>query len=165
MSGMKIPSPVCCPHADPSSSRRLILYFPVSALVTLFANILQNPQEPRARADLRLMNRVVSFLSMLSTEEENGGVRRMLGVCSEFERIANVVLDKAETESSSKRKRKSFQDEPKGSQQATPSIYSPQSQPKTTPGSSSLFTPTPSVEMDNLVSHLSLVHHPYKIDL
>jgi Fungal specific transcription factor domain len=83
----------------------LILYFPVSALVTLFANILQNPQDPRARADLKLMNLVVNFLSILATDEENGSVKRMFGVCTEFERIAKVVLDKAEKEGS-KRKRK-----------------------------------------------------------
>jgi len=46
-------------------SNRLILYFPVSALVTLFANILQNPQDARARSDLKLMSSVVSFLTML----------------------------------------------------------------------------------------------------
>ncbi|TVY62346.1 Fusaridione A cluster transcription factor fsdR [Lachnellula suecica] len=78
-----------------SSAALLILYFPVSALVTLFGNILQNPQDPRARSD---------------AEEENGGVKRMLGVCSEFERIAKVVLDKAEKDSSSRRKRKSHED-------------------------------------------------------
>ena len=89
---------------------RLILYFPVSALVTLFGNILQNPQDPRARADVRLMNLVVSFLSMLGADEGNGGVKRMLGVCSEFERIASVVLDKAEKDSSSRKKRKSHED-------------------------------------------------------
>ncbi|KAH8821742.1 fungal-specific transcription factor domain-containing protein [Xylogone sp. PMI_703] len=88
----------------------LILYFPVSALVTLFGNILQNPQDPRARSDVRLMNLVVNFLSMLGQEEENGGVKRMLSVCSEFERIAKVVLDKAEKETSSRRKRKSNDD-------------------------------------------------------
>lgn len=85
---------------------RLILYFPVSALVTLFANILQNPQDPRARSDVHLMNQVVNFLSLLAVTEEQGGVKRMLGVCSEFERIAKVVLDKAEKESHSRRKRK-----------------------------------------------------------
>lgn len=85
---------------------RLILYFPVSALVTLFANILQNPQDPRARADVKLMNLVVNFLTMLASDEENGSVKRMLGVCSEFERIAKVVLDKADRETNSKRKRK-----------------------------------------------------------
>lgn len=90
---------------------RLILYFPVSALVTLFGNILQNPQDPRARSDVRLMNLVVTFLGTLGTEGENGGVKRMLGVCSEFERIAKVVLDKAEKESSSRRKRKNITDD------------------------------------------------------
>lgn len=93
---------------------RLILYFPVSALVTLFGNILQNPGDPRARSDVRLMNLVVNFLSMLATEEENGGVKRMLGVCSEFERIAKVVLDKAEKDSAGKRKRKNVDEQAKG---------------------------------------------------
>ncbi|KAL8907611.1 MAG: hypothetical protein Q9171_005782 [Xanthocarpia ochracea] len=88
----------------------LILYFPVSALVTLFANILQNPQDPRARSDVRLMNQVVNFLSLLAVTEEQGGVKRMLGVCVEFERIAKVVLDKAEKESHSRRKRKSHKE-------------------------------------------------------
>ncbi|KAL9053645.1 MAG: hypothetical protein Q9206_003857 [Seirophora lacunosa] len=85
----------------------LILYFPVSALVTLFANILQNPQDPRARSDVRLMNQVVNFLSLLAVTEEQGGIKRMLGLCIEFERIAKLVLDKAEKEPHSRRKRKS----------------------------------------------------------
>jgi hypothetical protein len=78
----------------------------VSALVTLFANILQNPTDSRARTDLKLMNHVVTFLSSLCTNEQNGGVKRMLNVCSEFERIAKVVLDKADKEAHSRRKRK-----------------------------------------------------------
>ena len=86
---------------------RLILYFPISALVTLFANILQNPLDARARSDIKLMNLVVNFLSMLSTDESNGSVKRMLSVCAEFERIAKLVLDRAEKESQAKRKRKS----------------------------------------------------------
>ncbi|KAI0119914.1 N-terminal binuclear Zn cluster-containing protein [Nemania sp. FL0031] len=84
----------------------MALYFPVSALVTLFGNILQNPNDPRARSDTRLMNLVVTFLSTLGQEAETGGVHRMLGVCSEFERIAKVVIDKAEKEASSRKKRK-----------------------------------------------------------
>ena len=59
------------------------------------------------------MNLVVGFLSMLNSDEENGGVRRMLGVCSEFERIAKVVLDKAEKETFSRRKRKGPEDKTK----------------------------------------------------
>lgn len=84
----------------------MILYFPVTALVTLFGNILQNPLDARAKSDTRLMNLVVTFLSTLGEEAETGGIRRMLAVCNEFEHIARVVIDKAEKENSSKRKRK-----------------------------------------------------------
>lgn len=90
--------------------------------MTLFANILQNPQDPRARADVKLMNLVVNFLSMLASDEENGSVKRMLGVCSEFERIAKVVLDKADRESSSKRKRKVVPEEEMQNVQALQAI-------------------------------------------
>jgi len=123
---------------------RLILYFPVSALVTLFANILQNPQDARARQDIKLMNQVVNFLAMLTSDEETGGVRRMLGVCSEFERIAKVVVDKADKESHSRRKRKNNEgkEEPKPRQ---PSIQ-PQAAALSTPGTAStpasVFTPS-----------------------
>ena len=99
----------------------LILYFPVSALVTLFANILQNPQDPRARADIKLMNLVCNFLAMLTTDEENGSVKRMLAVCVEFERIAKVVLDKAEKEGT-KRKRKTMSEDTTKPAQHTPQV-------------------------------------------
>lgn len=56
------------------------------------------------------MNQVVNFLSLLAVTEEQGGIKRMLGLCIEFERIAKVVLDKAEKESHSRRKRKSNKD-------------------------------------------------------
>ena len=124
---------------------RLILYFPVSALVTLFGNILQNPQDPRARSDVRLMNLVVSFLSMLVTEEENGGVKRMLGVCSEFERIAKAVLDKADKDSSSRRKRKNNEEQAgktKGpSATPGPPPHTPMQANAQTPSMASVFSP------------------------
>ncbi|KAG5978009.1 hypothetical protein E4U55_006420 [Claviceps digitariae] len=86
----------------------LILYFPVSALMTLFSNILQNPLDPRAKSDTRLMDLVVTFLSMLGQEAEQGGVHRMLAICSEFCRISKVVIERAEKEQSSRRKRKTI---------------------------------------------------------
>ncbi|KAI1099003.1 N-terminal binuclear Zn cluster-containing protein [Jackrogersella minutella] len=120
----------------------LILYFPVSALVTLFGNILQNPLDPRAKSDTKLMNLVVTFLSTLGAEAETGGVHRMLGVCSEFERIAKIVIDKAERDTS-KRKRKSHETHrPSVGNTASPSA---QSQTYYTPRpTSSAATPTPS---------------------
>ncbi len=110
---------------------RLILYYPVSALVTLFANILQNPQDTRCRSDLKLMSLVVEFLSMLCSDEENGSVRRMLNVCSEFERIAKVVFDKADKESSSRRKRKQQEDRTQmlGAEQLVSTPHTPQRSP------------------------------------
>lgn len=97
-------------HIELTSSR-LILYYPVSALVTLFANILQNPQDVRARSDLKLMDSVVVFLSMLCGDESNGFVRRMLSICAEFERIAKVALDKVEREMKGRGKRKAAERE------------------------------------------------------
>lgn len=91
------------------------MYYPVSSLVTLFANILQNPQDPNARSDLLQMQIVVEFLrSVLDLDDIEGAlkyedcsVNRMLVVCGEFQRIAKLVLDKAENETLGKRKRKS----------------------------------------------------------
>lgn len=54
------------------------------------------------------MSSVVSFLTMLEADvhEQNGNVRRMLSVCSEFERIASVVLERSEREMKGRGKRK-----------------------------------------------------------
>ncbi|KAK5083151.1 hypothetical protein LTR05_007034 [Lithohypha guttulata] len=88
----------------------LVIYFPVSALVTIFANILQNPQDARARTDVKLMDLVVNFLSNVTAEEGTGSFKRMWAVCSEFTRIARLCLDKAEKEGM-KRKRKMLPEE------------------------------------------------------
>ncbi|PKY06546.1 fungal-specific transcription factor domain protein [Aspergillus campestris IBT 28561] len=123
----------------------LILYYPVSALVTLFANILQNPNDARARSDVKLMNVVVNFLSTLVSDESNGSIKRMLGLCGEFERIAQVVLDKAERESHTKKKRKAPPDEPKNAQRHSPeesSAPSPSAKrPANAPPTTAPFTP------------------------
>ncbi|KAK4982096.1 hypothetical protein LTR66_009480 [Elasticomyces elasticus] len=122
----------------------LILYYPVSALVTLFANILQNPQDTRARSDLKLMNSVITFLSMLCAEESNGSVRRMLSVCAEFERIAKVALDKAEREIKGRGKRKHIQMQT-DRENATQSEKSLEQQQIETQASYRLPVPTPNL--------------------
>jgi hypothetical protein len=93
---------------------RLLVYYPVSALVTLFANILQNPQDARARSDLKLMNSMTEFLQMLCNEDGNVHCRRMASICKEFERIARVVLDKAERDIKGRGKRKNRDSESAG---------------------------------------------------
>ena len=87
---------------------------------------------------------------MLSVEEENNGVRRMLGVCSEFERIANVILERAEREVSSRRKRKGMDDGAKNSHKAGASHART---PHGTEASATqqLVTPRRSVDIANVV--------------
>lgn len=96
------------------------------------------------------MNVVVNFLSTLVSDESNGSIKRMLGLCGEFERIAKVVLDKAERESHSKKKRKTAPDDtapsqpnqPQAQNSAQPSSFrKPAGPPPTTaPLSSPLFS-------------------------
>jgi hypothetical protein len=123
-------------------SLRLILYYPVSALVTLFANILQNPTDSRARTDLKLMNHVVTFLSGLCSNDQNSSVKRMLNVCSEFERIAKVVLDKCEKEAHSRRKRKQQDNKEEGT--ASDSTKTPRPAGTSPGGKLDSKTPQPS---------------------
>ncbi|KAJ5340505.1 transcriptional regulator family: Fungal Specific TF [Penicillium brevicompactum] len=121
----------------------LILYYPVSALVTLFANILQNPNDARARSDVKLMSVVVNFLSTLVSDESNGSIKRMLGLCGEFERIAKVVLDKSEKESHSRKKRKNApEDEAEQGEEESHSRTSPSAKRTQPPSTSAAFSPS-----------------------
>lgn len=131
----------------PDHSYRLIIYYPVSALVTLFANILQNPNDARARSDVKLMSVVVNFLSTLVSDESNGSITRMLGLCGEFERIAKVVLDKAEKESHSRKKRKTAPENAATEQPPPPypsTDLNTHAPPTSGPFSPSMFTTEPS---------------------
>ena len=139
----------------------MVLYFPVSALVTLFGNILQNPLDPRARSDTKLMSVVVNFLSMLGVEAETGGVHRMLGVCSEFERIARVVIEKTEKDHANRRKRKNHNDaasnKPTTATGDSPS-FNPNpaaAAPTPRPATAGSATPQPSQAMNQNNNHLS----------
>jgi hypothetical protein len=92
-----------------ANSLRLIIYYPVSALVTLFANLLQNPQDARARADIGLMSTVEQFLRIMAKEDTQGNLLRMVVVVSEFIRIAGIVLERADKESHGRRRKKPAQ--------------------------------------------------------
>lgn len=137
------------PKGDPSCVW-LVIYFPVTALVTLFANVLQNPQDPRSRSDVKLMNLVVKFLSMLDNDQGNGSVKRMLSVCEEFERIAKIVLDKADRENASRRKRKMGDSEQDAEIEATANeILTPAYRAATSPAqTANAPTPTPASAPD-----------------
>jgi hypothetical protein len=140
------------------------VYYPVSALVTLFANILQNPQDARARSDLKLMNSMTEFLQMLCNEDGNVHCRRMASICKEFERIARVVLDKAERDIKGRGKRKNRDSESAGPpvQPSQPEIRStsqPAQAQRTSKAPASTFsngpisTASPSMPMNGPIQH------------
>ena len=89
------------------------------------------------------MKLVVNFLSMLSNDAGNGSVKRMLSVCAEFERIATIVLDKADREHASRRKRKQGDSEQDAEIEATANeILTPYNRnPQSPPQASSAETP------------------------
>jgi hypothetical protein len=75
--------------------------------MSLFGHILQNPLDPRAHADIRLMEVVLDFLGILDEKETTGSIVRMFAVTREFKRIAKAVVEKAERgEGGRKRKRR-----------------------------------------------------------
>jgi hypothetical protein len=67
----------------------------VSAFITLFTSILQTPTDSRARSDLRLMRSLVDVLAKLQHEDSHE-LKRIFRVCSEFERAARDVVERAE---------------------------------------------------------------------
>ncbi|KAI9680953.1 MAG: hypothetical protein M1829_001033 [Trizodia sp. TS-e1964] len=87
----------------------LVLYFPVTSLVTLFAHILQEPKEATTPSDLALMQEVLKLLEILAADSDNGGVVTTLQFCQEFERIAKLVIKhkgpKPRSQGNQKRKR------------------------------------------------------------
>jgi hypothetical protein len=76
----------------------VILYYPVSALVVLFANILREPRSAFARSDLALISSMVNFIARLECDDssEVSYVRRMHSVCAGYERTARALLDRVE---------------------------------------------------------------------
>lgn len=100
------------------------------------------------------MNLVVNFLSMLGEEAETGGVHRMLGVCSEFERIARKVIERTEKEQSSRRKRKGPAAAAAAARSlpvtmATPATQSHTARPMATPTAHDQLSPQSRADMED----------------
>lgn len=76
----------------------LLLYYPVSALVTLFAHIWRDPRASSAWKDLDLISSTVNFIARLEYNAvgETNYIRRMHSVCAGYERAARALLDRAE---------------------------------------------------------------------
>ncbi|RVD80599.1 uncharacterized protein DFL_008493 [Arthrobotrys flagrans] len=85
----------------------LVFYYPVTALITLFANILQNPQDANAKTDLKLMRAVIDFLNKIDEEERaRCGFEKLIYITEEFVRLAGAAIERAEKQALMRRKRK-----------------------------------------------------------
>ncbi|KAK9366632.1 fungal-specific transcription factor domain-containing protein [Lipomyces kononenkoae] len=77
----------------------IVVYYTLASLVTLFANCLQNPQQPSSRSDLALMSSAIKFVKRVFEGsrflDEN---RRAMVFVEEIVRVATVVVEKSEQE-------------------------------------------------------------------
>ncbi|KAK6509596.1 hypothetical protein TWF481_004332 [Arthrobotrys musiformis] len=85
----------------------LVFYYPITALITLFANILQNPQDQNAKTDLKLMGIVIDFMNKIDEEERaRCGFEKLIYITEEFVRLAGAAIERAEKQALMRRKRK-----------------------------------------------------------
>ncbi|KAK9387692.1 fungal-specific transcription factor domain-containing protein [Lipomyces mesembrius] len=123
----------------------LVVYYTLSSLVTLFANCLQNPQQPSSRSDLALMSTVVKFVSLASEASHfSGKGKRAMGLIEELVRIATVVVEKSEKEHV-KKKRPAPDSTPLASTTATATAASTVSTTTTNSAVTAGFTKPPVV--------------------
>lgn len=71
----------------------MILHHPLSGFLTLFANILQDPQGPTAATDLQLMRIVTIFISPVVTEESPFTLVAAIRLLRQLEMVATQLLE------------------------------------------------------------------------
>ena len=71
------------------------------SFLALCVNIYQNPEDPKAKLDLKLMKIVISFLSLLKNDETGKPAHHVLGICAEFERLAQRAVENAQEKQAS----------------------------------------------------------------
>jgi hypothetical protein len=84
---------------------RMALYWPLSGFLTLFANLLQNPQDSYIPSDLKLMKSAISFLQPKtgrSTPFSAGGV---IQIFTELGNVAEKFLAKVNAQGTKRIKR------------------------------------------------------------
>jgi hypothetical protein len=64
--------------------------------LALCVNIYQNPENPKATLDLKLMKIVTNFLSLLSSDEKDPTAHHIIKICGEFERLARRAVTNAQ---------------------------------------------------------------------
>lgn len=90
---------------------RMVLYYPLSASLVLFTNILSNPQDKRAASDIDLMNLMTSFISYFVQPGTSFAATPTLSLFKELYSIAARHVARSPPQSSQKMKRGSKSDD------------------------------------------------------
>ncbi|KFX97510.1 hypothetical protein V490_02757 [Pseudogymnoascus sp. VKM F-3557] len=81
----------------------MILFYPMSAILTIFCNILHNPLDPQAAQDLELINRAPSLIKGIPIPEPSKNDLFYINLVDEFiaelRRLGECAISKAKQES------------------------------------------------------------------
>ena len=84
---------------------RSLIFYPISALLTIFCSILQNPLDPRSRGDLDRLNMAVCMMERIFvrklSENEIIQIKLVADFVTELKQLAQCAIDKAWREQSS----------------------------------------------------------------
>ncbi|KUJ23798.1 uncharacterized protein LY89DRAFT_3279 [Mollisia scopiformis] len=83
----------------------LALYYPLSASLVLFANILSNPHDQHATSDIGLMNLIISFIDHSVQPGTSFAATPTISMCKELYSIATRVVARVPPQSSRRMKR------------------------------------------------------------
>lgn len=72
----------------------MVDYYPLTASLTLFANILQNPRDPQALSDIELMKSVTTFLSGFFDDKSYLESTLVIKIFLEVNRLAAEYVEK-----------------------------------------------------------------------
>jgi hypothetical protein len=78
-----------------------MLCYVVMSFLALCVNIYQNPEDSKAKLDLRLMKIVTNFLLLLKDDEEGNPAHHVFVICAEFERLAQRTVKNAQEKQAS----------------------------------------------------------------
>jgi hypothetical protein len=78
-----------------------MLCYVVMSFLALCANIYQNPEDSKAKLDLKLMKIVTNVLSLLRNDEAGETAYHILDICAEFERLAQRTVKNAQEKQAS----------------------------------------------------------------
>jgi hypothetical protein len=78
-----------------------MLCYVVVSFLALCANIYQNPEDSKAKLDLKLMKIVTNVLSMLRNDETGDAAHHVLFICAECERLAQCTVKNSQEKQAS----------------------------------------------------------------